>query len=68
MTLVMNKCTDFVMDEGQVRPMTKSMASHVNNLWWDTITDDWILDEETSDYNCNIVNLYSLEEITRNDK
>ena len=46
-TLLMNKWTNIVMDEGWVYPLAKTLPSLVNNLWWNIVMDDWNLDEKT---------------------
>ena len=47
MTLLMNKWTKFVMDDGWVHPLTKFLPSLVSNLWWNIVMDDWKLDENS---------------------
>ena len=48
MTLLMNKWTDFVMDDRWVHPLAKTLPSLVDNLWWNIVMDDWILDEKNT--------------------
>ena len=45
MTLLMNKWTNIVMDEGWVHPLAKTLPSLVSNSWWNVVMDDWNLDE-----------------------
>ena len=45
MTLLMNKWTNIVMDDGWVHSMTKTMPSLVSNLWYNIVMGDWMLDE-----------------------
>ena len=46
-TLLMNKWTNIVMDDGWVHPLAKTLPSLVNNLWWNIVMDDVNLDEES---------------------
>ena len=46
MTLLMNKWTIIVMDDGWVHPLGKNPTFFfVNNLWWNIVMDDWHLVE-----------------------
>ena len=47
MTLLMKKWTNIVMDDGWICPLAKTLPSLVNNLWWNVVMDDWILDEKS---------------------
>ena len=47
MTLLMNKWTNIVMDDGSVHPLAKTLPSLVSNLWWNIVMDDWNLDEKS---------------------
>ena len=46
MTLLMNKWTNFVMDDGRVHPLAKTLPSPVNKLCWSSVMDDWNLDDK----------------------
>ena len=46
MTLLMNKWTKIVMDDGWVHSSAKTLPSLVCNLWWNVVMDDWNLDEK----------------------
>jgi hypothetical protein len=46
MTLLMNRWTNVVVDNGWVHPLAKTLPSLVNNLWWNIVTDDWNFDEK----------------------
>jgi hypothetical protein len=41
MTLLMNKRTNLVMDDGWVHPMAKTLPSLVRNLWQNIVMDAW---------------------------
>ena len=45
MTLLMNKWTNIVMDDGWLHPLAKTQFAIVNNLWWIIVMDNWNLDE-----------------------
>ena len=47
MTLLVNKWTDIIMDDGWVHQLAKTSPSLVNNLWWNIIMDDCNLDEKS---------------------
>ena len=46
-TLLINKWTNFVKDDGWVHPLAKTLPSIVNNLWWSIVKDAWNLDEKS---------------------
>ena len=75
MTLVMNKRTKIVMDDGWVHPFAKSyllsLATHDEILSW--MIESWMKDHLVSDRNCNTVNLQTppkklINFFIRNDK
>ena len=47
MTVLMNKWTNTVMDDGWVHSLAKPLPSLVNNLWWNIVMDDWNFDEKS---------------------
>ena len=49
MTLLMNKRTNIVKDDGWVHPLAKTLPSLVNNSWWNINLDDWKLDRKSLD-------------------
>ena len=56
MTLLMNKWTNIVMDDGWVPPLAETLPSLVSIVWWNIIVmGDYNLDENqlVSDGNCN---------------
>ena len=44
-TLLMNKWTNIVMEDGWVHPLGKTLSSLANNLRWTIVMHDWKLDE-----------------------
>ena len=46
MTLLRNKWTNTVMDDGWVHSLAKALPSFVSNLWWNIVMDAWNLDEK----------------------
>ena len=46
MTLLMNKRTNIVMDDGWVHELAKPPPPIVNNYCWSIVMDDWNLDEK----------------------
>ena len=44
MTLLMNKWTNIIMDDGWVHPLAKTLPSLVNNVWWIVVIIDWDVD------------------------
>ena len=58
MTLLMNKFTDTVMEDGWVHPLAKTLPPLVTNLWWNIVMDDWNLDEKhlVSESNFSTIN------------
>ena len=46
-TLLMDKWTNIVMDDGWVHPLAETLPSLVNNLWWNTVMDDLNSDEKS---------------------
>ena len=46
MTLLINKWTNIGMDDGWVHSLAKTLPSLVNNLWWNIVMDDQILNEK----------------------
>jgi hypothetical protein len=73
MTFFINKWTHIFMDDGWVHPLTKTLPSLVNNLWWNFVTVDWNLDEKSLgkcqelQHHKSIISLF-LFLFTRNDK
>ena len=61
MTLLMNKFTITVMDDGWVHPLAKTPPSHVSHLWWHMswMVEFWMKNHLVSNSNCNTVNLRS---------
>jgi hypothetical protein len=47
MTLLMNKWTNIVMDDGWVHLLAKTLPSLVSHFWWNIVMDDWKLDEKS---------------------
>ena len=47
LTVLMNKWTNIVMDDGWVHPLAKTLPSLVSNLCWNVVMDDWNLDEKS---------------------
>ena len=46
MTLLINKWTNIVMDDGWVHALAKTLPSLVGKLWWNIVMHDWNLDED----------------------
>ena len=70
MTLLTNKRTNNVTDDGWFHPLAKPYL--LLSTTWDEILswaiEIWMKNHLVSDSNCNTVNLYSPERLTRNDK
>ena len=49
MTLLMNKWTDIVKDDGWDHPLANTLPSLVINMRWNIIMDDSSLDEKSLD-------------------
>ena len=47
MTLLMNKWTNIIIDDGWVHPLAKILPALVINLWWNIVMDDIYLDEKS---------------------
>jgi hypothetical protein len=41
MTLLMNKWTNIVMDDGWVHQFAKTLPFHFSNLLWNNVMDNW---------------------------
>ena len=52
-TLVLNKWTNIIIDDGWVHPLAKTLPSLVNNLSW--MIETWMKHHLVSDNNCNHV-------------
>ena len=35
------------MDDGRVHPLARTPPSHVINLWWNIVIDDWNMNEKS---------------------
>ena len=46
-TLLTNKSTNTVMDDGWVHPLAKTLPSLVSNFWWNIVMGDGNLDEKS---------------------
>ena len=47
MTILMDKLTNIVMDDGWVHPLAETLPSFVINFWWYIVMDDFHLDEKS---------------------
>jgi hypothetical protein len=47
LTLLINKWTNVVMNDGWVHPLAKTLPSLVSNLWWKIVLDDGNMDENS---------------------
>ena len=67
MTLLMNKRTNIVIDDGWVQLLAKTLPTLVNNFWWNIVMDDWKMDAKhlVSDNICKNIIYNPLKHLER---